>query len=239
MGDLKPSLQVLKKLQKTHLLNVPFENLDIIAKIPIELNIEKLYAKIVKNNRGGFCYELNGLFFQLLKNIGFEVKMVSARVYNKTENYGAEYDHMVIITRIKKDDYLCDVGFGEFAFAPLKIEVNTIQQDKRGLFRIEEYNSKYLQVSKNDTDKWIPEYIFSLQSRELKEYEEMCNYHQTSPDSHFTWKRMCTLPTENGRITITGNTLKISEENKYTEQNIENEMKFKKILKNNFNISFS
>jgi len=137
MGELKPSLQVLTKLQKTHLLHIPFENLDIISKIPIELNIEKLYNKIVINNRGGFCYELNGLFHQLLKIIGFKLKMVSARVYNKKKGYGAEFDHMVIITRIKKVDYLTDVGFGEFAFAPLKIELNTVQQDRRGKFKIE------------------------------------------------------------------------------------------------------
>ena len=239
MGDLKPSLQVLKKLQKSHLLNVPFENLDIIAKIPIELNTEKLYQKIVINNRGGFCYELNSLFFQLLKNIGFEVKMVSARVYNKNNCYGAEFEHMAIIVKIKKNEFLSDVGFGEFAFAPLKIELNTVQEDRRGLFKMEEYDSKHLQVSKNDSDKWIPEYIFSLQSRELKEYEEMCNYHQTSPDSHFTWKQMCTLPTENGRITVTGNTLKITEKNNHTEKYIENEKELKKILTDYFNISIS
>jgi len=239
IGELRPSLQVLKKLQKAHLLNIPFENLDIIAKVLIELNIEKLYHKIVINNRGGFCYELNGLFFHLLKIIGFKVKMVSARVYNKKKGYGAEFDHMVIIARIKKDDYICDVGYGEFAFAPLKIELNSVQEDRRGLFRVEEYDSNYLRVSKHDVDKWIPEYIFSLQSRELKEYKEMCNYHQTSPDSHFTWKRMCTLPTETGRITVTGNTFKITEENNHTEQHIENEPELKKILTDYFNISLT
>jgi len=239
MGELRPSLQVLKKLQKAHLLKVPFENLDIIAKIPIELNIEKLYKKIVLNNRGGFCYELNGLFFYLLKIIGFKVKMVSARMYNQKNGYGAEFDHMAIITRIKKNDYLTDVGFGEYAFAPLKIELNTVQEDLRGLFKIEEYDDNYLLVSKYDTDKWIPEYIFSLQSRELKEYEEMCYYHQTSPDSHFTWKKICSLPIQNGRITITENTFKIKEGKNHTEQHIENEMKFKKILNDYFNIFFS
>ena len=236
IGELKPSLQVLTKLQKAHLLHIPFENLDIIAKIPIELSIEKLYSKIVINNRGGFCYELNSLFFQLLKTIGFNVKMVSAKVYNRKKDYGAEFDHMAIIVRIKKVDYLADVGFGEFAFSPLKIELNSFQEDKRGLFKIEEYDSNYILVNKHDTDKWIPEYIFSPQSRELKEYEDMCHYHQTSPDSHFTWKRMCTLPTEKGRITISGNTLKLTEANRYTEKQIENEMEFKKLLKAHFNI---
>jgi N-hydroxyarylamine O-acetyltransferase len=236
IGEIRPSLQVLSKLQKAHLLHIPFENLDIIAKIPIELIIEKLYNKIVLNNHGGFCYELNGLFFELLKKIGFEVKMVSARVYNKNKGYGAEFDHMAIIVRIKKVEYLTDVGFGEFAFTPIKIEMNTVQEDRQGKFKIEKYDENYFLVSKHDTDKWIPEYIFSSQSRELKEYVGMCNYHQTSPDSHFTWKRICSLPTEKGRITITGNTLKITSQGKHTEKHIESEMELKRYLQEFYNI---
>ncbi len=236
-GDLNPTLKVLKNLQKAHLFTVPFENLDIISGTPIKLDIEKLFDKIVLNNRGGFCYELNGLFYELLKTIGFEVKMVSARVFDKKKGFGAEFDHMAIITRINEIDYLTDVGFGEFAFTPLKIELNTIQKDKRGLFKIEEYDSNYLLVSKKDNDNWFQEYIFSLQARELNEYEEMCTYHQTSPDSHFTWKRICSLPTDKGRITVTGNTIKITLQENHTEKHIENEIEFNKYLKKYYNIS--
>jgi len=235
--ELNPSLQVLKNLQKSHLIHIPFENLDIIAGKPIELDIEKLYNKIVLNNRGGFCYELNGLFFELLRTIGFEVKMVSARVYNKKKGFDQEFDHMVLIARIDNSDYLTDVGFGEFAFSPLKIELNAIQNDERSLFKIEEHDSNYLLVSKQEKEQWIPEYIFSLKARELNEYEGMCHYHQTSPESHFTWKRICSLPTEKGRITITGNTLKITIQENHTEKHIENEIELNKYLKKYFNIS--
>ena len=237
IGDLNPTLKVLKKLQNAHLLTVPFENLDIIAGKSIELNIEKLFDKIVLNNRGGFCYELNGLFFELLRIVGFEVKMVSARVFDKKRGLGAEFDHMAIIARIDDSDYLTDVGFGEFAFAPLELELNKNQEDERGWFKIEEYDADYLQISKEENKKWIPEYIFSLQARELNEYEEMCRYHQTSPDSHFTWKRICSLPTKNGRITITGNTLKITSQENHTEKHIENEIELNKYLKKYFNIT--
>jgi N-hydroxyarylamine O-acetyltransferase len=232
---LKPNLQELKNLQKSHLLHVPFENLDIHYGKTIELDIEKIYNKIVLNNRGGFCYELNGLFFELLKTIGFEVKMVSARVYDKEKDFGPEFDHMVIITRIENSDYLTDVGFGEFAFEPLRIELSTIQKDERGEFKFEEYDFNYLKVSKREDEKWIPQYIFSLQVRELNEYEKMCTYHQTSPDSHFTQKRVCSLPTDNGRITITGNKLKFTSLEDQTEKHIEDEVEFHKMLKDYFN----
>ena len=106
-----PTIEVLSKLQVLHVMNVPFENLDIQNKIKI--NLDNLFDKIVTRKRGGFCYELNGLFYKLLKQIGFAVKMVSARVYNAdTKNYSPEFDHMALIVSIKEDDYLVNVGFG-------------------------------------------------------------------------------------------------------------------------------
>jgi len=77
-GSFDITFEVLSKLQLMHLMNVPFENLDIQNHIKIDL--DNLFYKIVTRKRGGFCYELNGLFYKLLKEIGFTVKMVSARV---------------------------------------------------------------------------------------------------------------------------------------------------------------
>ena len=89
VGKLEPNLNLLKELQKSHLLNVPFENLDIHNQTPIELNVKRIYEKIVINNRGGFCYELNGLFYELLLLLNFNAKRISARVYNKDSGYTA------------------------------------------------------------------------------------------------------------------------------------------------------
>ncbi|HYK47600.1 MAG TPA: arylamine N-acetyltransferase, partial [Parafilimonas sp.] len=62
-GTREPNLTLLAALQKQHLLHVPFENLDIHYKTPIELNVPRIFEKVVHNKRGGFCYELNGLFY--------------------------------------------------------------------------------------------------------------------------------------------------------------------------------
>ena len=79
-GDLIPTFDRLCKLQKIHLLNIPFENLDIHYGNKIVLDVDKIYNKIINRRRGGFCYELNGLFFTLLKSLGFDAKRISARV---------------------------------------------------------------------------------------------------------------------------------------------------------------
>ena len=81
-GSLEPTLQMLQALQMAHLLAIPFENLSIHYGQPIILQEETLYDKIVKRQRGGFCYELNGLFAWLLQQLGFSVTLLSAGVVN-------------------------------------------------------------------------------------------------------------------------------------------------------------
>ena len=83
---VKPDVQTLSGLQLAHMLHVPFENLDIGLKRSIQLSEEALWNKIIIQKRGGFCYELNGLFARLLKEIGFDVTYLNARVYNPQEN---------------------------------------------------------------------------------------------------------------------------------------------------------
>ncbi|TDI15991.1 MAG: arylamine N-acetyltransferase, partial [Acidobacteria bacterium] len=80
-GSRQPTAETLRQLHRAHLLAVPFENLDIPLGHPIVLSLPSFYDKIVRRRRGGFCYELNGLFGWLLEQLGFTVVMLSARVF--------------------------------------------------------------------------------------------------------------------------------------------------------------
>jgi len=211
-----PGITNLTYLMQQHLQAVPFENIDIHLKRPIELNTESLYRKIVTQNRGGFCYELNGLFIQLLQELGYTVHMISARVYNQgKEQYGPEFDHLALIVELSDDRYLVDVGFGDTFRTPLQIpqdEITDISGRHRLILKYNAGDTFILQQWKEDN--WVPEYRFELTYRELAEFEPMCLYHQTSPDSHFTQRMMCTLATENGRITLSDNSLIVTVEGK-------------------------
>ena len=235
-GPLSPTLEVLSELQLAHLLSVPFENLDIHEKIKIDL--KNLFDKIVIRRRGGFCYELNGLFYELLKEIGFTVKMISAKVYTHKKDYSPEFDHMAIVASIKDNNYLVDVGFGEFALSPVNIELNTETTDPRGLFRIEPYDDNHKIVTKKNAEGiFVPEYMFSEKERQMEEFYDRCNFHQTSPESHFTQNRICSLPTMHGRITLTGNTLKITESGIVKERHLHNKQEIRQELWNYFGIN--
>ena len=237
-GPLDTSLESLSNLQLAHLLHVPFENLDIHTNTKIDLT--NLFDKIVTRGRGGFCYELNGLFYRLLKEIGFTVKMVSAKVFDGKKDYSPEFDHMALIVTMKENDYLVDVGFGEFTFNPLPIALNTETNDPTGIFKIEVYNSAYVVIKKQDNKgNFISEYMFSEKERRLEEFYERCNYHQTNNESHFMQKRICSLPTKNGRITLTGNTLKITGNGSVSERQLNSEAEVQQVLWDCFKIKLS
>jgi len=236
-GSIQPTIELLQVLQKRHLLNVPFENLDIHYKVPIQLDLETIFEKVVIKKRGGFCYELNGIFYEMLRSIGFDVKMISARVFDQGQQiFSPEFDHLAIIAKIDSVDYLADAGFGEFAFTPLKVEPGTIQNDERGKFRIDRHDNSYYKVSKGVGEEWVPEYMFTLTKRDLSEFEDMCKYNQTSPLSHFTQNKFCSLATEKGRITVTANKIKITVRDSVTEVLLDSEEKFLEALETYFHI---
>ena len=231
-----PNLENLKYLQRQHLLNIPFENLDIHWKKPIDLKGESLYRKIVEDKRGGFCYELNGLFFDLLQKAGYESKRISARVSDGKGNFGQEFDHLAIITRIEGEDFLVDVGFGDFIAEPIKFVLDEEQTDANGTFLIKKFDEKYFEVVKKNEESFVSQYIFTLQERDVSEFEDMCLFHQTSPDSHFTHNKICSLMLVNGRKTLTDKKFITTKATQKDEVAINSEEEFNEILEKEFEI---
>jgi N-hydroxyarylamine O-acetyltransferase len=235
-GERHPNFETLSRLQRAHLFAVPFENLDIHWKQPIVLDEEKLFAKIVSGRRGGFCYELNGLFNTLLRSIGFRTRLISARVFNGKE-FGPEFDHMAIIVTIDGNHYLADVGFGSFTAEPLRFVPDVEQADREGIFVIRKFEDKYFEVVKRLDDAWIPEYIFENVSHELSEFGEMCDFQQYSPDSHFTKGKLCSIMTETGRKTLTDKSFIVTENGNRTEVPVLSDSEFYRQLEQEFSIA--
>ncbi len=233
--DLEVNDETLRILQRKHLLSVPFENLDIHWKRPIVLDVEKFYAKVVEEKRGGFCYELNGLFNELLLSLGFKTRLISARVFNGTD-HGPEFDHAAIIVTIGDDEYLSDVGFGDFTAEPLRYGLGAEQQDEAGIFVIRRFDYEYLEVAKKDDGEWKSLYIFRDIARNLSEFVEMCDFQQYSPESHFKKGKVCSILTDGGRKTLTEKKMIVTIGNMKDEKVVGSEKEFYELLNNEFEI---
>lgn len=201
-GSLEPTADTLRELQLAHLLTVPFENLSIHSREPIVLEENALFAKIVERRRGGFCYEANGLFAGLLHALGFDVAMLGAGVANSQGEFGPNFDHMTLMVTLS-DRWLVDVGFGDSFLEPLLLDSRVEQAQGTRAFKIVDDDDDHLILLRRNLDAdWEPQYRFTLQPYSFADYEEMCQFHQTSPDSHFAKGRICSRATADGRVSL-------------------------------------
>jgi len=155
--------------------------------------------------RGGFCYEANGLFAALLRELGFEVSMLSAEVANSEGGFSRPFDHMTLLVTLG-ERWLADVGFGDSFVEPLRVDARGEQTQGRHAYRVT-HEGDYLVMSRRDEvgGEWKAQYRFTLRPYAYADFAEMCRYHQTSPDSHFTRGRVCSRATpDGGRVTLSG-----------------------------------
>lgn len=236
-GPILPSLDLLKKLQRQHLFHIPFENLDIHLGVRIELDNDLIYQKIVTNRRGGFCFELNGLYYELLTSLGFTVKQVSAIVMDDDRNWTPQYDHMSLVVSIEGEEYLSDVGFGRFSSWPIKLERGLVLEDQEGKFRVEAGPAEHLLISKWNDEQWQPEFAFDPKAVNFQDFASRCAYHQDDPSSHFRKQRIITKPSEQGRMTLTDKAFKITRAGQtFHEVAILNEADFEAKLSEHFGV---
>jgi N-hydroxyarylamine O-acetyltransferase len=197
----RPTDAALRELHAAHLHHVPFENLSIHLGEPIELDEASLFDKIVNRRRGGFCYELNGMFASLLTSLGFQVQLAAARVFNGAE-FGPLFDHLVLHVTAEHQ-WLADVGFGRHSLYPLRLDTTTPQVDPDGTFTVVTTTDGDVDVLRDGK----PQYRVETRTRPLSDFLPMCWWHQTSPASHFTRSLTCSLRTDTGRVTLSDHTL--------------------------------
>ncbi len=234
-GPLDPTPDTLCALHRAHMLSVPFENLDILLGRRIVLDEASLFEKIVTRRRGGFCYELNGLFAALLSELGFNVQRLSARVADAQGGFGPEFDHMTLLVQLE-ERWLADVGFGDSFRLPLRLDTRDDQAQGADLYRIcdEGHHLSYMRMKDG---AWHPQYIFRLQPYALVDFIDRCNYAQTSPESSFTQRRVCSRATPQGRITLSDRKLIITSNGSREESKLENEGEVEAILYKEFGIT--
>ena len=198
-----PSVPFLRRLQRRCLTTVAFENLDIHWRVPLQLDPRFAWEKTVLRRRGGFCYELNGLFAWALERLGFDVALLSGKVWRKpTRAWGPEHDHLALHVRVDGGDYLVDVGYGDSFRTPLPLPAATVS-DVSGAYRLSPEGGELQLDHAAVPGHWRPLYRVSLRPRVLSEFSGMFHWHQTSPDSPFTSHTVFTLARPWGRTTLT------------------------------------
>jgi N-hydroxyarylamine O-acetyltransferase len=234
-GLVRPDAETLRRLHLAHLYTVPFENLDMSLGRKIVCDEERFLHKVVDLRRGGFCYELNGAFAALLRELGFRFTLLSARVAREDGSASPEFDHMALLVDLE-EPWLADVGFGDSFLEPLRLKTELDQEQPGGPFRIVPVGNVMIVQRQLADQTWKSLYQFMFKPHALGDFEPRCQWQQTSPDSHFVQQRICTLPTREGRITLADLKLIRTEHGKREERMLRNQDEWRAALVEYFGV---
>jgi N-hydroxyarylamine O-acetyltransferase len=229
-GSREPSEATLSELHRAHMLAVPFENLDIHLGVENVLDPERVFDKVVTSRRGGWCYELNGLFALLLEGLGFAVTRYSAAVV-LGDPPSPDFAHLTLRVDLDRP-WLADVGFGASFTRPLRLDDDGDQERDGNTYRVTSGADGRMTLRENGR----AQYAFALEPRRMEEFDEMCVLQQTSPGSHFLQAPMCTRPTADGRQSLAGMRLITTTPAGRTERELANEEERRAVLRDVFGV---
>lgn len=236
---VKPDVPTVRGLQTAHMQSIPFENLDIALKRPLRIDEESIWDKLIRQRRGGFCYELNGLFAWLLKQIGFDLTYLNARVFDRQGNLGIDFDHLALLVQVpeQSERWLADVGFGDSFIEPLSLETRGEQVQGLRAYRLEHTSEGYIVWQRNYDGSWERHYFFDLKPHRFpEEYMAGCLYHQTSPKSSFTRGSIISRATASGRVSLEDGRLIVTKDGHRTERELTSEEEYDALLKEHFGV---
>ncbi|PKM60054.1 MAG: arylamine N-acetyltransferase [Firmicutes bacterium HGW-Firmicutes-4] len=238
-GGRQVSAETLKQLHLGHVMNIPFENLDVFAKKNISLELDDLFEKVVKNHRGGYCFEMNSLFAAVLIEMGFPVTRHLARVYHGGfDNSGKT--HMVLLVEADGRQWVCDVGFGGNSLAaPLLFEEGLEQEHLGRIHRVMADPDYGYRVEFKTAAGFEPIYAFTREDCCPADYLIANFYTSAYPESFFRQAQMCALVTATGKITYFDGSLKITNGEAQTETTISGADAIKDTLKTYFGVELS
>jgi len=206
-GTTNISLDTLRAIHHAQLYTIPFENFDIQLGRGINLEPENIFDKLVKHNRGGYCFELNGLFLLALKSIGFDVRPLLCRVHVSGTPSGK--GHQMELITIEGEQWLADVGFGSNTPRqplPLKLNQPTIFDHQE--VRLTEAGDYGIMLQAKVKNEWTNLYSFDLSPVFQVDIEYGNHYTSTSPKAFFTFSRVGAFPIKGGAITLHNFSLK-------------------------------
>ncbi|WP_423129310.1 arylamine N-acetyltransferase family protein [Gaoshiqia sp. Z1-71] len=242
-GPRAATLDVLKKLHFLHPLAIAFENLNPLLRIPVLLDSKSLQQKLIYENRGGYCFEQNLLFMDVLRSLGFWAKGLAARVlWNVPEGRITPRGHMLILVEAESKKYICDVGFGGMVLtAPLLLEPVTAQETPHEPFKLTREGEEYILFTRIDGE-WKALYRFNLSEHYREDYQLTNWYLSNHPESHFVTGLIAARPDINPsrRYTLRGNQFSIHYLHGQTEKRtLETVTELRQILERYFLIRLS
>lgn len=203
-GTREPTLEVLRALHAAHPAAIPFEALDVLLGLGVDISPAAVDAKLISARRGGYCYEQNGLFKRALTALGFQVEGLLARVrWGAPAGSGpTRRGHMALRVTLDDEAWLADVGFGGVVMSgPLRMAKQGSQTTPNGDFRLSPQDRDLLLEVRSGSG-WAAVYLLGLEAQLDIDYEQPNWHTSTHPDSIFRHSLMVARTTPTALYTL-------------------------------------
>lgn len=206
-GAAEANLDTVTALLRHQLRNVPFENLDVLAGRAISLKPEDIVDKIVHRRRGGYCYEVNGLFALALTALGVPWRFVGCRPM--TYPARRPRTHMGVLVTLDGEEWLCDAGFGSYGMrAPMRLETRGVVRQDEDEFELTRSDAGEYVLRARVDGAWANQYGFDLAHHEWIDFLPANWLNSTHPETLFTQHRIVMRQTPEGRLILFDERLK-------------------------------
>jgi len=206
-GEPRPDLAGVAEIMRCQLQTVPFENLDVRAGKPISLAPEDIVAKIVQRRRGGYCYEVNGLFAMALTALGVDYRFVGCRPM--TYPVRRPRTHMAILATFDGEEWLCDTGFGSYGMrAPMRLDAAAEVRQGPDRFQLHHPDGREYRLRAWVDGDWAEQYGFDLAHHEWIDFLPANWLNSTHPETLFTQHLIAMRQTPEGRVILFDDRLK-------------------------------
>jgi N-hydroxyarylamine O-acetyltransferase len=236
IGDAKADLATVSNMMRCQLFSVPFENLDVQAGKIVSLVPEEIVEKIIDRNRGGYCYEVNGIFAMALQALEIPYQFVAARpMFYPVRR---PKTHMAIVLEMNNEKWLCDLGFGSYGIrAPMRLNLldAEIKQDFDKFMLSKTNEREYLLKAQVDGE-WTNQYAFDLSPQEWIDFTPANYLNSTHPDAIFVQKLLVVLHNRDGRAILLDDMLKTVNQGRIEKQTIYPEDR-EAVLRNEFGLT--
>lgn len=237
-GQPTVSAETLKALHHAQIRSIPFENFDICLNKNIKLDAKSLFDKLVRHQRGGYCFELNGLLLMALQYFGFKARALLGRVH--LTGVPTARTHQISLVILDGEKWIVDAGFGSNSpQEPLPLVFNSEREINGRILRFIQHELFGVMLQARTTLGWTDLYSFDL--NHVCESDIHCGnyYTSTSPASLFVCSRVASLPIENGLITLSNFTLKKTVGDEKTTQELQPGQTYINALRENFGIELT
>lgn len=235
-GNAKADPSTLKALMRSQLFSVPFENLDVQAGKIVSLVPEEIVEKILGHRRGGYCYEVNGLFAMALESLGISYQFIAARpMFYPVRR---PRTHMAIVAKVEGEMWLCDLGFGSYGIRePMRLSMldTEVRQDNDFYMLSKTNEHEYLLKARIDGE-WSNQYGFDLSPQEWIDFVPANHFNSTHPDTIFVQKLLVVLHNPAGRDILLDDVLKTVHNGETTKRKVSSEERLL-LLKNKFGLA--